>query len=52
MAKKGRRANGDGCFYLRENGTYQFRAAIGRGDNGKLIGKAFYGKTQSDAAAT
>lgn len=45
---KERRANGDGSFYLRPNGTYQFRATIGRNDEGKLIRKAFYGKTQAE----
>lgn len=45
---KDRRANGDGSFYLRPDGTYQFRATIGRDDEGKLIRKAFYGKTQAE----
>lgn len=45
---KERRANGDGSFYLRSNGKYQFRATIGRDEDGKLIRKAFYGKSQAE----
>ena len=51
MSKKNakeRRANGDGSFYTRPDGTVQFRATIGRDEKGKLIRKAFYGKSQAE----
>jgi integrase len=48
MSKKERRANGDGSFYTRPDGTVQFRATIGRDEDGKPIRKPFYGKTQAE----
>lgn len=45
---KERRANGDGSFYARPDGTIQFRATIGRDKDGKPIRKPFYGKSQAE----
>lgn len=45
---KERRANGDGSFYIREDGTIQFRVTIGRDEDGRPIRKPFYGKTQAE----
>lgn len=45
---KERRANGDGSFFKRSDGTIQYRVTIGRDDEGKLIRKAFYGKSQTE----
>lgn len=47
MAKE-RRANGDGSFYTRPDGTIQFRATIGSDEDGKPIRKPFYGKSQAE----
>lgn len=48
MSKKARRANGDGSFYTRPDGTIQFRASIGEDESGATIRKPFYGKTQAE----
>lgn len=48
MSKKERRSNGDGSFFERPDGTLQYRVTIGRDEEGKLIRKAFYGKSQAE----
>lgn len=48
MPKKDRRANGDGSFYTRPDGTVQFRAKIGQDESGRIIRKSFYGSTKTE----
>jgi len=51
MPKKERRANGEGSFYTRPDGSYQFRVTVGEDEQGKYIRKAFYGKTKTECRA-
>jgi len=41
-----RRANGEGSFRERPNGSWEYQVVIGRGEDGRLIRKSFYGKTK------
>lgn len=43
-----KRANGEGCIVKRKNGTWEARYTAGRDDNGKLIRRSIYGRTQAE----
>ena len=47
MAK---RANGEGFIRKRKNGLWEGQYTVGRGQNGKLIKKSVYGKSQKEVA--
>lgn len=47
MAK---RANGEGMIRKRSNGTWEGRYTAGKDENGKLIRRSVYGKTQKEVA--
>lgn len=48
MPKKERRANGDGSFYTRPDGSILFRVTIGKDEDGVPIRKPFSGKSQAE----
>lgn len=45
-----KRANGEGTISKRKNGTWEGKYTVGRDENGKLIRKTVYGKTQKEVA--
>jgi site-specific recombinase XerD len=46
-----RKANGEGTLRQRKDGSYEYRAVIGTGFDGKLIRKSFYSKTKTGGKA-
>ncbi len=46
MAKGERRANGEGSWRKRKDGTWEYRVVVGTDMNGEELRKSFYGKTK------
>ncbi len=44
-----KRANGEGTISKRKNGTWEAKYCVGKDENGKLIRRTVYGKTQAEA---
>jgi hypothetical protein len=42
-----RKANGEGSLRQRKDGIWEYRAAVGRGLDGKVVRKSFYSKTKT-----
>jgi integrase len=46
-----RKANGEGSLRQRKDGTWEYRAVVGRGLDGKVVRKSFYSKTKTGGKA-